>query len=233
MCRCFVCDLDWDAIGREFDADTRFGDVLPPVSYRVQPHGPIGMVAADSTGSRHLGAAAWSLIPTWSQHGDLQYPTYNARIETASTKPTFADSMRGMRAILPANGYYEWNGEHPFYFHLPDQTHLAMAGLYSWWQPAGRAHATLTATILTTQAVAGAARVHHRMPVLLPRTMWDRWLDPGTPGAPLIDQVRSEGTALSSELEMFEVAPPDDPHADDGPGLIEPIDQGTQLSLFG
>ena len=232
MCRCFVCDLDWDAIGHQFDTEDRTGDVLPPASYRLQPPGPVGIIAQTPDGLRHMRAAKWSLLPRWSKQAVLPYPTYNARIESASVKPTFADCMRSSRSIIPTNGYYEWRGIRPFYFHIPERRFLAMAGLYSWWRAPGQERWKLTATILTMQAVGEAARVHHRMPVLLPRRLWDQWLDPSVDGGPMVEPVRRSATKFSEELEMFEVSSPDDPHTTDGPKLIEPMDRGGQQPLF-
>ena len=218
MCRCFVCDLDWDDEGSRFQVNPVNAGALPPASYRCEPKRDIAVVVQDNQSHRHLRSAYWSLIPHWSPQLELAYPTYNARIESAAVKPTFADSTTGMRAVIPANGYYEWHGEHPYYFHDPDSPVLAMAGLYSWWRPNASTGFRLTATILTTKARGDAARVHDRMPVLLSPDLYTNWLNPAVDGATLLDQVRSSGARLSSRLEMFQVAP----LTGNGPQLIEP-----------
>ena len=132
MCKRFALDLDWDAIAAQFsvaEEDVR-GDVLPRPSYNIAPTQNIAVIAQGKDGHRHLTGAYWSLIPSWSPGKTLPYPTYNARVESAHVKSTFAESTRSRRTIIPASGYYEWKGRRPFYFSPEmESTALAMAGL--------------------------------------------------------------------------------------------------------
>jgi putative SOS response-associated peptidase YedK len=55
-----------------------------------------------------------------------------------------------------------------------------VAGLWSAWRdPAGDPSADWlhSATIITTSANGTMAPIHDRMPVILPRSAWDEWLD--------------------------------------------------------
>lgn len=229
MCRRFTLDLDWGQVAERFGVapcDVR-GEQLPSPTYNVAPTRTIGLVAQGRDGRRHLNGAHWSLIPRWSG-GTLSYPTYNARMESAQYKPTFAESVVSMRAIIPASGYYEWQRRRPFYFHAPDDEPLAMAGLYSWWRPNERAEWMLTATILTCPAVDGAAQVHDRMPMLVPGDMTAAWLDRAVNGATLMRPVCEAGAALSRSLRFHEVAP----LSGDGRRLIAPLDRTEPISLF-
>ncbi|MBT1162705.1 MULTISPECIES: SOS response-associated peptidase [Bifidobacterium] len=233
MCRCFAADLDWDAIAARFDVDE--GDVnpaaLPAPSYNLQPKRTVGIVAEGRDGKRHLTGAYWSLIPAWSPVREPAYPTYNARVESACAKPTFADSAKSMRAVIPASGYYEFHGRRPYYFHAPDDMPLFLAGLFSWWRaPQDPFPWLLTATILTCRAVDGPATVHDRMPLLVPHDMTDAWLDRAVAGASLMTDMQNGGTELSRKLAFHEVAafgPTDDGHE-----LIRPLPQVDASSLF-
>ncbi|MBW3090214.1 SOS response-associated peptidase [Bifidobacterium miconisargentati] len=216
MCRCFAADLDWDAIAEQFDVEQDQTDpaTLPQPSYNFQPKQTIGIVAQGKDGRRHLAGAYWSLIPAWGTTKNLSYPTYNARIESACVKPTFADSAKSMRAVIPASGYYEFHGRRPYYFHAPDDAPLPLAGLFSWWR-AGQSPWLLTATILTCQAVGGPATIHDRMPLLVPRDMTDTWLDRSVDGESLLPDMQEGSIALSRGLAFHEVAafgPSDDGH---------------------
>lgn len=235
MCRCFAADLDWDAIAARFDVDKDATDpaALPAPSYNLRPKQTIGIVAQGRDSKRHLTGAYWSLIPAWSPAKELAYPTYNARVESACVKPTFADAARSMRAIIPASGYYEYRGRRPYYFHAPDETPLFLAGLFSWWrapQPHSPALWLLTATILTCQAVDGPAAVHDRMPLLVPRDMTGTWLDRSVDGASLFADMQVGGVELSRTLVFHEVAAFGP--ADDGRALIRPLPQVQTPSLF-
>lgn len=259
MCRAFAADLDWDDVAAHFGVSAIDNEnvgtdntihhsaaALPSLTFHATPKTDIAVVAGDAQGRRHLRAAYWSLIPRSSQTIDLSYPTYNARIETAASKPTYAPSAASMRAVIPASGYYEFKGEHPFYFHAPDDAPLFMAGLYSWWRANVRLPWRLTATILTRDAVGALSSVHNRMPVLLPDDMLDDWFAPhatsgnadANPDATSLPAAANDATAsllveandasgeLSQQLVFHEVAPL---HGD-GPQLIEPVPSWHQGS---
>ncbi|PWG59205.1 SOS response-associated peptidase [Bifidobacterium catulorum] len=230
MCRRFALDLDWDAVAERFavDEDDIDATSLPAPTYGVTPKRTIAVIAQGKDGRRHLAGAYWSLIPRWSGTSDLPYPTYNARVESAASKPTFAESTRAMRCIIPASGYYEWHGAKPFYFHADDDVPLHMAGLYSWWRTSAASPWMLTAAIITCPAVDGPSSVHNRMPMLVAPTEGNAWLDPAVDGTTLLSRVRHAGEPLSRALAFHEVAPLDG----DGPELIRPLDRGEQPRLF-
>ena len=57
-----------------------------------------------------------------------------------------------------------------------------MAGLFSFWRPSGsRGHPFPTFTIVTSEPNQWMARIHNRMPVLLPDDAIGTWLNPRTP----------------------------------------------------
>ena len=56
----------------------------------------------------------------------------NARAESAAQKPTFRDSVVRQRCVIPSTGFYEWDAEkRKYFFTLPGQDALYMAGLYT------------------------------------------------------------------------------------------------------
>ena len=143
------------------DMDDNAAEVMP--SYNVGPGAIVAAVRADTDGSPTLTGARWSLIPAWSGTDRLPYPTFNARIESAADRPAFRDAARMGRILVPMLGYYEWDAGHvPYWFHLPDDRPLLAAGLLSIW------HGIPTCTILTRRAEGRCARVHDRMPVIIP-----------------------------------------------------------------
>lgn len=229
MCRRFALDLSWDDVAARFgvtaDGTQADGDAdgLPALPcFRFEPKRTIGVIARGRDGRNRLAAAHWSLVPRWSRDFELPFPTYNARSESAADKPTFADSVRSMRAIVPATGYFEFKGDRPFYFHSQDGSPLAMAGLYSWWRDPSAEPSSpwrLTATVLTCPALDAFAKVHDRMPLLVPPDMIGRWLDGSQDGAALLRNLRAAGPDLSAQLDFHETAPADG----DGSQLIEPV----------
>lgn len=86
----------------------------------------------------------------------------NARAETVLSKPSFRDSMRHCRCVIPAAGFYEWNkAKEQVYFRMPQSKILYMAGI---WQPTAKEKQF---TILTTSPNDSVSPVHDRMPLVL------------------------------------------------------------------
>ena len=102
--------------------------------------------------------------------------------ETAAGKPAFRDALRLRRCLLPADSFYEWQSigpkhKQPFSIGMADDSVFAFAGLWESWVGA-KGDVIETCTILTTTPNALVADVHRRMPAILKRNDYARWLDP-------------------------------------------------------
>ena len=96
----------------------------------------------------------------------------NARAETAEDRPMFRDGVAARRCVVPATGFYEWDADKRRYlFRMPARTELYMAALYGVFGGEARY------CILTTQANASVAPVHHRMPLVLRAQEVRPWLE--------------------------------------------------------
>lgn len=134
------------------------------------------------TPRRRLSLLHWGLVPAWAKDPAIGYKMINARSETAAEKPSFREPLRTRRCLIPADGFYEWRREDkaktPFCFTMVDNSLFALAGLWDEWRsPQGPV--LTTCTILTTAPNQLMRGVHDRMPVILPREHYNRWLDPG------------------------------------------------------
>jgi putative SOS response-associated peptidase YedK len=103
-----------------------------------------------------------------------------ARVETLTQRPAFRSLLAAHRCLVPASGYYEWQGEGrektPRYIHPQSQPFVAFAGVYdTWTKPDGED--LYTFTIITTEGDPFMERLHNRMPVILSRELEDAWLD--------------------------------------------------------
>ena len=81
----------------------------------------------------------WGLVPSWAKDPSIGNRMINARMETVAEKPAFRQAFAKRRALLPADGYFEWYGEvkgkkQPFFIRPSDGGVLAMAGLYELWR---------------------------------------------------------------------------------------------------
>lgn len=199
-------------------------------SWNIAPTGQLPVAAIDPrSGQHHLETAYWSLVPPWAKTLSSKYPTFNARAETAATKPTFRAAVQHGRCAIPVTGFYEWSGPPkarvPHAIFGPSRV-LAFAGLYSWWRAPGVDESEpwqLTATILTSPAEGRMREVHDRMPVFLSPGRTMDWLEPGTVGdQALIDAVVDEAAPIARALRMHRVRP----LRGDGPKLIDPAPGG-------
>jgi len=221
--------------------------LLPP-SWNVAPTDPVRMVVErperledGSAGAleRSLRLARWGLVPSWAKDPSIGSRMINARAETVASKPAFARAMAVRRALLPADGYYEWQPppegsatktKQPFYIHTADGSPLAMAGLYEFWKDPAKDDDDpdrwlVTATVITTTAVDELGRIHDRQPIMLLPDAWDAWLDPAV-GAD--DAARLLGLP-APRLEATPVSTAVNAVRNDGPELIRPVEPASPV----
>jgi putative SOS response-associated peptidase YedK len=157
-------------------------DWLP--RYNIAPSQQAPIVRVDKEGGRRASMVRWGLIPHWAKDKSIAYKTINARAETVATAPAFRDAFRKHRCLVPASGFYEWQvragGKQPYRIGMIDDAPFAFAGLWSRWNdPEGQTIDTYT--IVTTEPNELTAKVHSRMPVILAREDYSRWLDVAAP----------------------------------------------------
>src|SRR5437868_11014988 len=119
----------------------------------------------------------WGLIPSWSTDGK---GFINARAETLEEKPSFSESFRLRRCLIPADGFFEWKRtgreKRPFYFQLNDESQFAFAGIWDQW--GGGEESIKSCAIITTEANELIEAIHDRMPAILNTESYEVWLDP-------------------------------------------------------
>jgi len=144
---------------------------------RGKPEGPV----------RELASARWGLVPPWAKDTKVGARMINARMETLVDKPSFRRAAARHRALVPADGYYEWektpDRKIPTYLHAEDGGVLALAALYEYWPnpslPEEHPDKWLrTCTIITHPAADALGHIHDRTPLVIPPDMFSAWLDP-------------------------------------------------------
>ena len=151
-----------------------------PPRYNIAPTQPVLIVRPGHDGRREIVLVRWGLIPSWAKDPARLTTLINARAETAAEKPSFRGSMRHRRCLVPADGFYEWIGpagaKRPHLLRPVAGGPIAFAGLWEHWLGADGSEIE-TMAILTVPANAVAARLHDRMPAILPPEAFDAWLD--------------------------------------------------------
>jgi len=128
-------------------------------------------------GARHFSLMRWGLVPSWMK----KFPDsvlINARAETILEKPSFRGGIRRQRALIPADGFYEWDirTKQPYFIHLESGGPFAMAAIWEDWMGADGAQIE-SAAIVTVAAKGRLAPIHPRSPAILDESAWDAWLD--------------------------------------------------------
>src|SRR5437667_8589323 len=172
----------------------------------------------------------WGLIPAWSADGK---GFINARAETLEEKPSFSESFRLRRCLIPADGFFEWKRtgreKRPFYFQVFDETPFAFAGIWDIWTNHG--NVVNSCTIITTAANELVGELHDRMPAILPPEVQEAWLDRRTNRAELL---RMLTPYLASRMKTYPVSRSVNSPDYDSADLLTRVDveRGSTLNLF-
>jgi putative SOS response-associated peptidase YedK len=211
------------------------GRVAP--DFRFEPHWNIAptqdVLAVPNTLARELTAMRWSLEARDGRASSARLSTFNARVETLATSPLFSPLLTTQRAVVLADGYYEWrsNGDGsktPMWIFRRDGAPLVFAAL--WDRRAGAdARPPESVTIVTRPPTAALAAVHDRMPAVLPHSVVDAWL-----GAEKIEPRRALDLLLPLEADASLFHPVSSRVGNvrnDDPTLIAPVPDFSQTAL--
>jgi putative SOS response-associated peptidase YedK len=205
--------------------------------YAVVERPPSGADDAEAVPERQLRALTWGLVPFWAKDAKVGNRMINARVETVAEKPAYRRAFEKRRAILPADGYFEWYPtsektkagkprKQPYFIRPQDGGVLAMAGLYEIWRDPDKAEDDptrflWTCTVLTTSAEDSLGHIHDRMPLMLPPESYAAWLDPRP--ADREDLLALLQPAAPGRLEAFPVSTMVSNVRNNGPELVEPL----------
>ena len=169
----------FEAMARLFEADlAELGPDQPRLN--VSPTETVPVVVSHG-GDRTIVPMRWGLLPPWYRTATGGPLLINARAEGIADKPAFREAIRARRCLLPADGFYEWQGEKgarvPHAIRPPDGAIIAFAGLWQEWR------GTPTCAIVTCAANATLAPIHDRMPVVISPPDFPLWLGEAGPGA--------------------------------------------------
>ena len=238
MCGRFTSTTEPADLAAYFGADAVVADDLGQ-RFNVAPTDEVYAVADSKDGEpRRLGTFRWGLIPFWAKDPAIGSRMINARAETVLESSAYKRSFAGRRCIVPADGFYEWQAvpgqrkKQPWYITRTDGDVFAFAALWDSWRPTrgsdeGR---LVSCTIITTDANDAVRPVHDRMPVVLPPSAWQAWLDPHNDD--LEDLVGLLVPAPSELVTLRPVGTRVNDVRNDGPDLLDPVPDDELPTLF-
>jgi len=179
MCGRYMITSSFEAMARLFDATlAELGD--DEARPNVSPTETVP-VCVGAEGDRALVPMRWGLVPPWYRAPNGGPLLINARAEGIATKPAFREAVLSRRCLIPADGFYEWQGEKrartPWVIRPREGGIMAFAGLWQPWR------GTETCAIVTCPANAALAPIHDRMPVIVAPADFALWLGEEGPGA--------------------------------------------------
>ena len=154
----------------------RFPSIFAP-RFNIAPMQPL--LAVPNDGQNTATFFLWGLLPYWAKDASMAARMINARGETLAEKPSFRGAYKYRRCLIFADGFYEWEKvggrKIPHYIFMQSREPFAFAGLWSDWESPDGSRVK-TCIIITTSPNEVVAPIHARMPVILPRNAYRRWL---------------------------------------------------------
>ena len=154
-----------------------------PPSYNVAPSQELYVIRQNhKTGERTLDLLRWGLIPHGCKDPIGGRKPINARAESVASLPTFRAAYAKRRCIVPVESFFEWRAikgaraKQPYAVAMKDRTPFAIAGLWENWRHPQSGEWIRTFAVITVPANALVGQIHDRMPLILPKSAYERWL---------------------------------------------------------
>lgn len=160
-----------------------------PPRFNIAPTEPVLVILAPEVVRKETGnfplhesrLVRWGFVPGWVKNFQSWSLTFNIRSETVLEKKSFRAAMHYRRVIFPVSGFYEWKksasgSSVPYYAHYENEKLMGLAGIMETWN-APEGSQIDTAAILTRPAEGALSAIHPRMPVILRKEDFNRWLD--------------------------------------------------------
>jgi putative SOS response-associated peptidase YedK len=171
----------------------------------------------------------WGLIPSWTKPDRAGSGLINARFDTITEKPSFRNSYKNKRCIVPVTGFFEWRKDGklkiPFFINCGrdedgDFIPMLLCGIYdNWTTPEGDDLETFT--IITTEASDVMKPIHERMPLILDRDNLMLWLGGDYNHLQHRDKISSFNTEA---LNIYQVPDYVNSYTNNSPDCIEQIE---------
>ena len=166
------------ALAQRFGASSPTGPAPAP-TFNAAPSQALPILT--NAAPRQIQLVPCGLVPAWSRDPSAGPKPINARAETLAEKPSFRQLLQRRRCLVLADSFYEWQaterGKIPHRIMLADEQPFAFAGLWDEWVDRATGEVRPTFTIITTEPNELMARLHNRMPVILPGPEAERaWL---------------------------------------------------------
>jgi putative SOS response-associated peptidase YedK len=192
--------------------------------YNISP-GSLHPLVIRKDEERICNKASWGLIPPDAKEERAGNKNNVVPSEDVQEKDWFTECINRRRCLIPANGFYKWRSSEkkqmPFYIRLLSNQLTAFAGIYDVWTSAS-GREVYSFAILTTKANSLIEPVDNRMPVLLHREDFGKWLNPSDLTEELYEKLLLEPFELT-KLAVNRVSKKVNDLENNGRELIQPV----------
>jgi putative SOS response-associated peptidase YedK len=148
-------------------------------------------------GTRTLHMMFWRYLPRFvADLKQFKLSTINAKAETLLSNKMWQDSFLHRRCLVPVDTFVEWRKDGkrrlPSVFAMKDESPFALGGVWRRWRSPDRKDDMDTFAIITVEPNELVAETtgHDRMPLIVAKRDWQRWLESGDPQRPPTDLLR-------------------------------------------
>jgi putative SOS response-associated peptidase YedK len=191
-----------EELGWDISADLAGQDADNGPTYNAAPGTWPRMMHLFHEGRPRIDRVYWGYRPKWAAEKGIPM-AINARIEKAASGRYFRHMWKSGRAIVPADGWYEWTGEagkkQPWHIRLKTRRPMFMAAITNF-NPSKEPSEGSGFVIVTAASDAGMVDVHDRRPVVLAPEDARLWLDPALP----VEQAEHLARSIALPTEVFE-----------------------------
>lgn len=115
----------------------------------------------------------WGLVPSWSESPAIGHRLIHARCETVATKRAFREAFRHRRCLIVVDSFQLKKRRA---IQMKDRRPFGVGGIWERWQRGDEE--IQSCAVITTEANDPARPINNRMPVIIAKEDYDRWLDP-------------------------------------------------------
>lgn len=202
-------------------------DDIPLDRYNVAP-GTRVLLLNQRDDKIFLDPVNWGYQPSWAK--ELKRPPMiNARVETVATSRMFKPLFEHGRALVMADGWYEWKKDpsdrkikQPYFIYHKSHTPLFFAAISRFHPEAEDAPDDDGFVIITAASDEGLLDIHDRRPLVLVRAQALEWLDGDTLPERALEIAENESIPPSA-FDWHPVTKRVGSIRNNGAELIEPI----------
>ena len=182
----------------------------------------------DDLGMRAVRMMYWRFLPPFcTDPKKLKLDTIHASAEKLLSSSLWKKSFLYRRCLIPADSFVEWKRVSakirlPFLFALKADEPLGIAGIWQHWRsPDGKTELdTFAVVTVEPNEIVHDFTDHHRMPLLIKKSDYGRWLQGGDVEQPPVDLLRPFD---SDKMKAWQVGTQINSVRNDDASLIEPI----------